>query len=143
MKKIVCLLIALFAFADQAHDQVVAFVKSAIAAIHKNQSEAFTRFNDKRDHQFHHDGLYIFVYDTKGKCLAHGANSRLIGVDLSQQTDASGRKFIQDRLKLAMAAGHGWQTYKYFDPQTKAIEDKESYIEKTGNLIIGAGLYKK
>lgn len=131
------------AHADQAHDEVVTFVKSAITAIHKNEQAAFARFNNKNDHQFHHDGLYIFVYDTKGKCLAHGANPRLIGVDLSQQADASGRKFIQDRLKLARTAGHGWQTYQYFDPKTKAIEDKESYIERSGNLIVGAGLYKK
>lgn len=148
MRKITFLLAALFVFAgparaDQAHDQVVTFVKAAIAAIHKNEQAAFSRFNDKKDHQFHHDGLYVFVYDTKGTCLAHGANPRLIGVNLSQQTDASGRKFIQERLKLALTAGHGWQTYQYFDPQTKAIEDKESYVERTGNLIVGAGLYKK
>lgn len=62
MRKTIFLLAALCAFAgpahaDQAHDEVVTFVKSAITAIHKNEQAAFARFNDKKDHQFHPDGL--------------------------------------------------------------------------------------
>ncbi len=41
--------------------------------------------------------LYITVYDLTGKCLAHGANSKMIGKDLIGLKDPDGVAFVKER----------------------------------------------
>jgi ATP-dependent Clp protease ATP-binding subunit ClpX len=41
------------------------------------------------------------VYDTGGKCLAHGQNEKQVGKDLIDLADADGKEFVKERVELA------------------------------------------
>jgi len=119
-----------------------ALVKRAIAYVKANGKEkAFAEFSDPKG-KFVEGDLYIFVYDMTGKCLAHGGNARMVGKDLIDLKDADGKPFVKERVDLASSAGKGWQNYKWNNPAVNKIENKTAYIEKTGDIIVGAGAYK-
>lgn len=118
-------------------------VKKAIAYLKEHGKEkAFAAFSDLNG-KFVDGDLYIFVYDLSGKCLAHGANPKMIGKDLIDLKDADGKAFVKERIELAKSKGSGWQDYKFTNPVTKEIEQKTAYIERVDDIIIGCGAYKK
>ncbi|WP_426145316.1 cache domain-containing protein [Polaromonas sp. DSR2-3-2] len=87
--------------------------------------------------------LYIFVYDMTGKTLAHGANPRLVGKDLSGLKDTDGKLVLKLVLDLAKEKGKGWtEEFKFLNPTTQKIERKIVYIERLGETVIGSGVYK-
>ena len=119
-----------------------ALVKKAIAFIKANgKDKSFAEFTN-RSGQFVDRDLYIFVYDMSGTCLAHGQNPKMVGKDLSDLTDPSGKAFIKERVELAKTKGKGWQDYLFSEPTTKKIEHKVAYIEKYEDVIVGSGAYK-
>jgi len=119
-----------------------ALVKRAIAYVKASGKEkAFAEFSNPKG-KFVEGDLYIFVYDMTGKCLAHGGNARMVGKDLMDLKDADGKPFVKERVDLASSAGKGWQNYKWNNPAVNKIENKTAYIEKYGDVIVGAGAYK-
>jgi cytochrome c len=120
-----------------------AMVKKAVAEIKANgQEKAFAEFNNPKG-KFVDRDLYVTVYDMNGKCLAHGANQKMIGKDLIDLKDPDGKPFVRERTEIAKAKGSGWQDYKFNNPLTKKIEPKSQYFEKTGDIIVACGFYKK
>lgn len=119
-----------------------ALVKKAIAFVKANgKDKAFAEFTNQKG-QFVDRDLYIFVYDMNGKVLAHGQNAKMIGKDLSDLTDPSGKAFVKERIEIAKTKGKGWQNYQFSNPTTKKVEDKTAYIEKVDDFIVGSGAYK-
>lgn len=86
--------------------------------------------------------LYLVVYDTSGKCLAHGQNPKQVGKDLMNLKDPDGKAFIKERVELASSKGKFWQDYKFTDPLTKTVQSKQAYCEKVNELIVCGGIYK-
>jgi len=120
-----------------------AMVKKAVAEIKANgQDKAFAEFNNPKGKFIDRD-LYVTVYDMNGKCLAHGANPKMIGKDLMDLKDSDGKPFVKERIEIAKAKGSGWQDYKFTNPVTKKVEPKSQYFEKTGDIIVACGFYKK
>jgi cytochrome c len=118
-----------------------ALVKKAIAYMKSNGKDAaFTEINNPKGRFIDRD-LYIFVYDMKGKCLAHGLNPKMIGKDLIEMRDADGKYFVKERVEIAKTKGSGWQDYKFTDPLTKKIERKRAYVERYEDWIVGCGIY--
>ena len=124
-------------------EDAVALVKKGMAAIKANGAEAaYAAISDNKGPFVDRD-LYLFVFDASGKTLAHGANPKLIGKNLTEMKDADGKYFIKDFLTLADKKGKGWVDYKWPHPISKDIEHKSTYIEKLENgSIIGCGIYK-
>lgn len=87
--------------------------------------------------------LYVFVFDNKGTFLAHGANDKLVGRDMSQMKDANGKAIFPAMMEVG-AKGTGWVDYDWAHPQTKKVEGKSSYVRKTpdGQGLIGVGIYR-
>lgn len=87
--------------------------------------------------------LYVFVFDAKGTFVAHGANDKLVGRDMSNMKDANG-KAIFPAMKEVVAKGTGWVDYDWAHPQTKKVEGKSSYVRQTpdGKGLIGVGIYR-
>jgi signal transduction histidine kinase len=87
--------------------------------------------------------LYVMVYDSKGVALAHGANDKLVGKDMSAVKDANGTPIVTGMVALA-AKGGGWFDYDWPDPVTKKIMAKSTYARKqpNGDGFIGVGVYK-
>ena len=120
-----------------------ALVKKAIAHIKANPKEkALADLSDPKG-KFVDRDLYIFVYDIKGVCVAHGFNQKMVGKDLSAMKDMDGKAYVKERIEIAQTKGKGWQDYKFTNPMSKKIEGKSAYVEKLDDLIIGCGVYKK
>jgi cytochrome c len=119
-----------------------AMVKKAIAEIKASgKDKAFAEISNPKGKYIDRD-LYVFVYDMTGKCVAHGFNQKMIGMDLVEMKDPDGKFYVKERIEIAKTTGKGWQDYKYTNPTSKKIEHKTAYIEKIDNLIVGCGVYK-
>lgn len=119
-----------------------AMVKKAIEYIKANgRDKAFAEISNPAG-KFIDKDLYVFVYDLNGKCLAHGANAKMIGKDLLNMKDPDGKEYVKERISIAKSKGKGWQDYKFPNPVTKQIEHKTAYIEKYEDIIVGCGVYK-
>jgi cytochrome c len=49
---------------------------------------------------------------------------------------------VKERIDIAKTKGKGIQNYKFTNPESKKIEDKAAYIEKSDDYIFGCGAYK-
>jgi cytochrome c len=98
--------------------------------------------DDKTNNDFRDRDLYIVVYDLEGKCLAHGANAKLVGKDLSDAQDVDGVYYVKDRVKLATSQSSFWQDYKFTNPVTEKIEPKQTYCERLKDTVVCGGIYK-
>jgi cytochrome c len=124
-------------------DDAVSMVKKAIAYIKANGNDkAFAEIDNPKG-QFRDRDLYVVVYDMNGKCLAHGQKKSMIGKELIDFKDVDGKPFMKERIELMKKQPTAWQEYKFMNPVTKKVEPKEMYIERSGDLIVGAGVYKK
>lgn len=123
-------------------EEAIAMVKKAVAQIKKDGlDKTVATVNDPKGPYIDRD-LYVVIYDMKGTNLAHGANPKMVGKDLSNIQDVDGVYFIRERLEIAKTKGTGWQDYKFVNPVSKNIEPKSIYLERTDNVIVGAGIYK-
>jgi cytochrome c len=119
-----------------------AMVKKAVGLIKSQGAEkAFAELSNPKGKFIDRD-LYIFVYDMKGTCVAHGFNQKMIGVDLIDMKDPDGKLYVKERVEIATTKGKGWQDYKFTNPTSKKIEHKRAYIEKIDNYIVGCGIYQ-
>lgn len=119
-----------------------ALVAKAVAAVTADRAAAFKEITGK-DKKWVDRDLYPVVYDMNGKCLSHGQNEKQVGKDLIDIADADGKEFIKERVELAKSKGKFWQDYKFTDPVTKKVLPKSAYCEKTGDVIVCAGVYKR
>ena len=120
-----------------------AMVKKAVAYIKANGKEkAYAEIGNPKG-QFVDRDLYISVYDLNGKCLAHGANPKMVGKDLIGLKDPDGKAFVKERMEVAQTKDKFWLDYKFTNPLTKKIEPKSMYSEKMGDIIVSCGIYKK
>jgi cytochrome c len=87
--------------------------------------------------------LYVFIYDLNGKCLAHGANPKLVGKDLIGMKDPDGKPLIKMLVDVAKDKGKGWtDTVKFRNPATDQIQSRVNYIERVGDLAVGSGVFR-
>ncbi|RJF84240.1 histidine kinase [Azospirillum cavernae] len=124
-------------------DEAIAMVGKAAAFLKTAGPEkAFSTFNDKNGGFVDRD-LYVVVYDGTGRCLAHGANPKLIGKDLIDAEDIDGKLYVKERVELVKTKPSFWQDYKFTNPTTKKVEPKQMYCEQAGGLIVCGGVYKQ
>lgn len=127
-----------FATAKEAE----AMVAKAAKAVTADRAAAFKEITAK-DKKWVDRDLYPVVYDMSGKCLAHGQNEKQVGKDLIDLADADGKEFVKERVEFAKSKGKFWHDYKFTDPATKKVLPKSAYCEKTGDVIVCAGIYKR
>jgi cytochrome c len=123
-------------------DEAKTMVEKAVKLLEtEGKDKAFAKFNDPAGGFVDRD-LYVFVLNMEGTTVSHGANKALIGKSLLNLKDADGKAFIQEMLTMAKGSGAGWVDYKWPNPTTKKVEPKSSYIKKSGDVIVGVGVYK-
>jgi signal transduction histidine kinase len=130
------------ALAGHTAADATALVRKAVVYLKKNGKEKLLAEASNPKGSLADGDLYLSVYTLEGKVVAHGANPKLLGVDVSQLRDANDRYFIKDILSTARAAGTGWVDYKWVDPASKTLRDKSVYLEKADDVVIAAGFYK-
>jgi len=74
--------------------------------------------------------------------VAHGADAGRVGKDLIDAKDPDGKLYVKERVDIAKSKGKGWQDYKFMNPATKKVEQKTSFVERVGDVIVCAGAYK-
>jgi cytochrome c len=116
-------------------DKAVSFYKV------NGQEKALATFNDPKG-QFVNKDLYVFAVGLDGKVLANGANPALVGKGMNEIRDPYQKNFIEEMLVVAKSKGSGTVDYWWDNPQFQVVEEKTSYIEKVGAVIIGCGYYK-
>lgn len=124
-------------------EEAIAMTKAAFEHIKKvGTTQAFKDFTHDKANWTKKD-LYVMVYDAKGVALAHGANDRLVGRDMSAIKDPNGKSIIGGLLEAANKGG-GWFDYDWPHPQTKKLEGKTTYAMKPpgGDGFIGVGIYR-
>jgi signal transduction histidine kinase len=120
-----------------------ALVAKGVASIKKiGAQKTYDAINAKAAGWVDRD-LYLTVYDLDGKCLAQGANAKMVGKDLSDLRDADGRLFIKERVDLAKAKPSFWQDYKWNDPITRKMTAKTTYCERHADTVLCVGVYKR
>lgn len=122
-------------------DEARALVNAALGHIKKvGNTQAFKDFTLDKATWVKKD-LYIFVFDTQGIMLAHGANGRLIGNNLSTLKDQKGKPFVRELIDLAATQGEGWVDYEWAHPVTKKIEKKSTFTKRipgfNGSILVG------
>lgn len=97
-----------------------------------------------RDPSFIQGSLYVDIRDLKtGIVLAHPVNPSIVGKDLTDVPDASGKKYRREIIDLAASKGSGWVDYQYKNPTSGKLEPKTTYILRVGDVVLEAGIYKK
>ena len=120
----------------------MAMVKGAVASIKKDGRDAAYAEISNRSGKFVDRDLYVVVYRLDGHVLAHGANTKLVGTDQSNAKDVDGKAFVQERIALAHKQPRFWQAYKFKNPVTQQIENKQTYCERYEDTAVCAGVYK-
>jgi len=119
-----------------------AMVKKVVASMKANGNEK--TFDEVTNGKTYKDrDLYAWIYDLNGKCVAHGANPKLVGKDLIGLKDPDGKPIIQIAVNVAKEKGKGWtETVKFRNPVTDKIQARVNYIERVGDYLVGSGIFK-
>lgn len=123
-------------------ETAVKMVKAAVAYIAANGEEKGLDALNNPNGEFVKGELYVFAYDLSGVMLANSFRQNLLGQNLLDVPDASGKKFRRDIIELAKTKGSGWVDYAYQNPKTKQVEQKTTYLEKVGELVVCCGIFK-
>jgi signal transduction histidine kinase len=123
-------------------DDAQAMVKKALDAIKADGTAKVYAEIIKKSERFVDRDLYVVVYGLDGKVLAHGANEKLVGIDMLDAQDVDGKPFVKERVELAKSKGTFWQDYKFVNPVSKKIEPKQMYCERLEETAVCAGVYK-
>jgi signal transduction histidine kinase len=130
--------------ADPTEKDAIAMAEKGAAFIKANGQDAFIKKIAAKDPDYLQGSLYVDVRDIKtGIVLAHPVNPSIVGKDLTDIPDASGKKYRREIIELAAKKGHGWVDYQYKNPTTGKIEPKTTYILRVGEVVLEAGIYKK
>ena len=77
-----------------------------------------------------------------GIVMAHPINPSIVGKNLLDVPDASGKVYRREIIELAAKKGKGWVDYMYKNPVSGRIEPKTTYILRVGDVVLEAGIYK-
>lgn len=145
----ICVALGLFAHGALAQergtkDEAKAFAEAAAAHVKKvGPEKAFKDFSSDKAAWTKKD-LYVVAFDMAGNCLAHGANEKLIGKNLIEMKDQSGKFFTKAMIDSTKASGAGWTDYEWVDPLTKRLAQKTTYSIKLAGFdgLVGVGVYR-
>ena len=132
------------AFADvpPTKEGAVAMVKKAVAAIKADGTEKVYAAISTPGGQFIDGEIYVVVQGFDGITVAHAANPKLIGVNMTGTQDVDGKYFTEDLTALARTNASFWYDFKFANPATKKIQVKDYYCETLSSTRVCAGVYR-
>jgi len=110
-------------------------VKAAAYLAANGADKAFLAFAAKGP-PWHDRDLYVTVLDSKGIAVVRGNSPDLSGKSMVALKDADGEAFISEMVPVADV---GWVSFKWQNPETKAVEPKVAYEIRVGGYIVGVG----
>jgi cytochrome c len=131
------------AYAAPTEKDAIAMCERGAAIVKAKGKEEMMKLINAKDPGFVQGELYIDMRDLKtGIVLAHPINHSIVGKDLTDVPDASGKKYRREIIELAAAKGKGWVDYQYKNPVSGKIEPKTTYILRVDDIVLEAGIYK-
>lgn len=113
----------------QTKDDVFKAVNAAVAHFQKVGTEqALKDINSQPE--WKGQGLSVFVNKMDGMTAAHSTNERLIGKNVFELKDPSGKAFIQEMAQVTASKGEGWVEYKFVDPSTKKLAPRAAFVKR-------------
>lgn len=88
--------------------------------------------------------LYVVVFNFEGQCLSHGVNEKLIGKQMLEIKDPSGRQFVKDFIASAQKTAEGWVDLEWAHPVTKKPEPKTMNTRRVPgkDAVLVVGYYR-
>jgi signal transduction histidine kinase len=127
-----------------SREKIVALVDKAAALVQEKGENAFTEFR-KKDSEWFHGDVYIFVDDMDGKNLCHPVRPDLEGKNLLDIKDADGKEFVREMIGLLKEKDAGWVEYSWTKPGATSASKKLAYVKKTTldgkPVLVGSGIY--
>lgn len=104
---------------------------------------------DKALAVFSHQGefadkeLYVYVLDVNGVMLSSGGSSTtLVGQNVSQMKDVTGKPFFAEILEKARKDGRGEVEYRWTNWVDNTVQRKHTFFERVDKRIIAVGYYQ-
>lgn len=131
----VLLLIGGQADAADQKAQAIALMDKAIAHFKEVGAEqAFKDFSDPKG-GYQDGSIYVVVQDMDGNMVHHSTNAKLNGRNVTNLKDADGKLFNVESVETVKKSGEGWVQYKWTNPETKKIGQKNSYLKKVSDTL--------
>ncbi|MFZ6759740.1 cache domain-containing protein [Undibacterium sp. Ji50W] len=130
------------AYAEDNPADAIAMVEKGVAYMQKHGKDALAQEINNKNPEFINGAIYLYMRGMDGAIIAHPINPKLIGKNMLDLPDADGKYYRKDILTLAKSKGKGWVDYRYNNPVTKQIENKTTYIFRSNDVILEAGIYK-
>ena len=129
---------------EPTEKDAIAMVERGAALIKSQGAGALVKKINAKDAEYVRGALYIDMRDLyTGIVLAHPINSSIVGKDLTDVPDASGKTYRREIIELAQKSGKGWVEYQYKNPVSGKIEPKNTYILRVDDVVLEAGIYRK
>ncbi|WGG51104.1 cache domain-containing protein [Rugamonas sp. DEMB1] len=129
---------------EPTEKNAIAMAERGAAFIKEHGKDEMIKKINAKDPDYLQGELYVDMRDIhSGIVLAHPINPSIIGNDLTDVPDASGKRYRREIIELAQRKGKGWVDYMYKNPTNGKIEPKTTYILRVGDVVLEAGIYKK
>lgn len=140
---VVALVFASTSFASEPTEKdAVAMVNKALAAVKaEGRDKLIARVNAK-DPEFLQGELYVFVWTLDGTIVGHPVSPKNVGKNMLEVPDVDGKMFRKEIIQVVNGKGQGWVNYRIRNPDSGKVEAKKSYVVKSGDLVLGAGIYQ-
>jgi signal transduction histidine kinase len=130
------------ALAEDNPADAVAMVDKGLAYLQKNGKDALVQKINNKSPEFINGSIYLYLRGLDGIVIAHPINPKLLGKNMLDLPDADGKYYRKEIIALAKSKGKGWVDYRYNNPVSKQIENKTTYIFRSNDVILEAGIYK-
>lgn len=127
---------------DATAVEAKAMAEKAAAFLQTQGPEKAVEQFERSQGPFRKKELYVFVFNSKGDMVAHGASPKTVGKISIDWKDPEGKAFAKEIVDGAKAKGRGWVDYKWTNPTTKKVAPKSTYYIKVGEFIVCCGAYK-
>lgn len=132
-----------FADVEAAKKECVDKCEAAAKLIAEKGLDAAIAEINKKDGPFVSAVTYVFVQKMDGTMIGHPVKADLIGKNLIDLKDSSGKEFMKEFVKVAKETGSGWVDYMWPKPGEDKPSEKTSYILKVNDdVFVGAGFNK-
>jgi signal transduction histidine kinase len=117
---------ALSALAAVAGAETLADAKTMLAAA---QSVVAAKGMDGAAAEFNGGGkwktgkAYVVLVDFKGNMYAHSDNPKIVGKNMFEAKDASGKPFVQETIHNVQSKGESLIDFRWSNPSTKKIDN--------------------
>jgi cytochrome c len=128
------------AAADQGTpDEAKAMAIKAAAVMQAEGFDKATAAFAVADGPFRDRDLYVYIWNTEGKCLFNAGTPALVGKTLIDMKDVDGTPIIRNLIAIQ---DQGWISYNWPNPNTHKVQPKVTYIVAIGDMRLGVGAYK-